>query len=95
VRQGLGHESAQRGSGRSSRHAEKGLISLCCVVCDVDRCWTKAVEELLKPSWVEVERVAEKGEGALFEDKFFKWSDSMRAVIGKVSHKTLSNVAIR
>ena len=71
----------------------------------------KAIEEGLKPKWVEVERVAEKGEGALFEDKFFKvwkgesktiifltndkqWSDSMRAVIGKVSHKTLSNVAI-
>lgn len=73
----------------------------------------KAIEEGLKPKWVEVERVAEKGEGALFEDKFFKveelamfnslliglflatqWSDSMRAVIGKVAHKALSNVAI-
>ena len=32
----------------------------------------KAIEEGLKPKWVEVERVAEKGEGALFEDKFFK-----------------------
>ncbi len=47
-----------------------------------------------KPSWVEVERIAEKGEGALFEDKFFSWSDSMRAVIGKVAHRALSNVAV-
>lgn len=48
----------------------------------------------LKAAWVEVERVAEKGESALFEDKFFKWSDSMRHVIGKVQHKALSNVAV-